>query len=102
MAQLFSLGIMDAAQKTQSPRVSKWRLAVEIVALLLFFVVGFLAASPSLSLQGVAAGNIKLALFLLVFLRLAWCIFRRTFRFVDYFVYFVVVIGFCIWVESHL
>jgi hypothetical protein len=91
---------MDTAQKMQLPRVSKRRLAAEMVALLLFFVVGFLAASPCLCPEGAVAGTYKLAFFLLVFVRLAWSVYRHTFRFVDYFVYFALVIGFCIWVES--
>jgi len=91
---------MGTAQKMQAPSVSKRKLAAELASLLVFFVVGFLAASPCLCPEGGVAGGFKLAFFLLVFLRLAWSVYRRTFRFVDYFVYFALVIGFCIWVES--
>jgi hypothetical protein len=91
---------MGVAHKMQAQKVSKGKLALEIFALLVFFIVGFLASSPCLCIGGDIAGGFKLTLFLLAFLRLTWSVYRHTFRFVDYFVYFALVIGFCIWVES--
>jgi hypothetical protein len=82
------------------PAIKQSRLMPSL-ALLVFFVVGFILASPCLCLEGVVGGNIKLAFFVLVFCRLAWCIYKRTFRFVDYIVYFIISIVFDFWVESH-
>jgi hypothetical protein len=82
------------------PAIKRSRLMPSF-ALLLFFVVGLILASPCLCLEGVVGGNIKLAFFVLVFCRLSLSVYRRTFRFVDYIVYFVISVGFDFWVESH-
>jgi hypothetical protein len=81
------------------PAIKRSRL-MPLFALLLFFVVGFFGSLPLLTLGGEAAGYIKGTFFLLVLFRLSWCIYKRTFRWQDYFVYFALVIGFCIWVDS--
>jgi len=73
----------------------------QMLALLVFGIVGGMASMPCLCIEGEIAGRYKTILFLLVFSRLAWCIYRRTFRFRDYFIYFAVVIGFCIWADLH-
>jgi len=82
------------------PAIKRSRLMPSL-ALLLFFIVGFILASPCLCFEGAVGGDFKLAFFVLVFCRLAWSVYRRTFRFVDYIVYFVISIGFDFWVESH-
>jgi hypothetical protein len=69
---------------------------------LLFVVVGGMLAMPCLCIGGAIAGRYKRVLFLFVLSRLAWCVYRRTFRFRDYFVYFALVIGFCAWADSHV
>ncbi|MEI9866597.1 MAG: hypothetical protein WDN00_19010 [Limisphaerales bacterium] len=78
------------------PAIMRSRLTA-LLALFLFFIVGFFGSLPLLTLGGEAAGYIKEAFFLLVFFRLAWCAYKRTLRWRDYFVYFALVIGFCIW-----
>jgi len=80
------------------PAIKQSRFS-ELLALFVFFVVGFIASSPLMTVGGEAAGYFKGAFFLLVFFRLAWCIYRRTFRWRDY---FVLVILFCIFVEKLL
>jgi hypothetical protein len=82
------------------PAIKQSRLMPSL-ALLLFFIVGFIASCPLLTYGGEAAGACKEAFFLLAFIRLAWSIYRRPFRWRDYFIYFALVIGFCIWVDSH-
>jgi len=71
-----------------------------LLALLVFGIVGGMAAMPCLCVEGAIAGRYKTILFLLVFSRLAWSVYRRTFRWRDYFIYFAVVVGFCLWIDS--
>ena len=101
MAQLFSLGLMSAASIMQTQPVTKRRLLKELVALLLFVFVGGSLALPLLCPGGEAVGSCKAAFVFLVFCRLAWQIYKRTFRFRDYFIYFALVIGLCIWADSY-
>jgi hypothetical protein len=75
---------------------SQWKA---LIALLLFFVVGFLLACPLLTVGGEAGGYCKMAVFLLLFFRLAWCMYKRKFRFRDYFIYLAIVIVVCIAVD---
>lgn len=72
-----------------------------MIALLLFFVVGFLLSCPLLTVGGEAMGYYKMAVFLLAFFLLSWCIYKRKFRFRDYFIYLVIVIVVCIAVDYH-
>jgi len=83
------------------PVIKRGRLK-ELIALLLFLLIGGMASLPCLCIEGAIAGRYKMILFLLVFCRLTWCIYKRTFRFKDYFIYFAIVIGFCFWVESYI
>ena len=83
------------------PVINRSRLK-ELIALLLFLLIGGVAAMPCLCVEGAIAGRYKMIFFLVVFSRLAWSIYRHTFRFRDYFVYFAIFIGFCFWVESHM
>jgi hypothetical protein len=71
----------------------------EVVSLLLFLVVGVSVAAPCLCVEGAISGRYTMALLLLAFCRLAWCVYRRTFRYRDYFVYLAIVIGFCVWAD---
>jgi hypothetical protein len=73
----------------------------ELGALLLFVVAGGALAMPCLCIEGAIAGRYKVILFFSVALRLGWCIHRRTFRFRDYFIYFAIVVAFCLWADSH-
>lgn len=59
-------------------------------------------AMPCLSYNGAIAGRSKILLFILVFSRLAWQIYNGTFWFRDYFIYFAVVVIFCVWLDSYL
>jgi len=90
---------MDATHKVEAQPATKRTLLKELGALLLFVVVAGMAAMPCLCVTGAIAGRYKLALFFLVSLRLGWNIYRRTFRFRDYFIYFAIVMAFCIWVD---
>jgi hypothetical protein len=67
----------------------------ELIALLVFFVVGCVFALPSLSVSGAIAGQYKMVFFLLVFIRLAWSVYMRRFNPSDYSVYFVIAVLFC-------
>jgi len=80
------------------PVIKRGRLT-ELFALFLFFIVGGLGSITVYGLGGDIAGIFKILIFLLVFCRLSWSIYRRTFRFVDYFVYFAICIAIDIWVE---
>jgi hypothetical protein len=84
----------------QAQQVNKRSLLKELSVFLLFAVIAGMFAMPTLSVQGAIAGRYKTILFVLVCCRFAWCLYRRTFRYKDYLIYFAVVIGFCIWVDS--
>jgi hypothetical protein len=86
---------------TAEPMVKRRRLK-ELVALLVFLIVGLVTSAPCLCDGGEQAALAKVTLFLLAFGRLAWQTYRGTFRFRDYFFYFVVVIAFNIWADSLL
>jgi hypothetical protein len=79
---------------------TKRTLVKHLGALLLFVVVGGALAMPCLCIEGAITGRYKTILFLLVSARLGWSIYRRTFRFRDYFVYFAVFVVFCLWIDS--
>jgi hypothetical protein len=83
----------------ESKAINKQVLLKELSALLLFVVVAGMAAMPCLCVTGAIAGRYKMALFFLVSLRLGWSIYRRTFRFRDYWIYFTIVMAFCIWTD---
>jgi hypothetical protein len=70
-----------------------------LLGLLLFCLVGGLLAAPVLSLGGSITGRFKSILFLAVGARLAWSIYKRTFTFRDYLIYFGGLVGFCIWAD---
>jgi hypothetical protein len=89
---------MDMLQIEGPP--TKRTLLKQLGALLLFVVIGGALAMPCLCIEGAISGRYKTILFLLVALRLGWSIYRRTFRFRDYFVYFAVVVAFCLWTDS--
>ena len=91
---------MDAAHKVEAQPFVKRTLLKELGALLLFVVVAGMAAMPCFCITGVIAGRYKLALFFLVTLRLGWSIYGRAFRFRDYWIYFAIVMAFCIWTAS--
>ncbi len=91
---------MDATVKVESQPANRRTLLKELGALLLFVVVGGMLAAPCLCLEDAMASRYKVILFLLASLRLAWGIYRRTFRFRDYCIYFAVVVVFCLWADS--
>ncbi len=92
--------VMDITQKVELRRTSKKALLKELGALLLFVVVGGVLAMPCLCIEGAITGRYKVILFLLVSLRLGWSIYKRTFQLRDYFIYFAVVVAFCLWTDS--
>jgi len=92
---------MDITQKVKGQPAVKRTLLKQLGALLLFVVVGGALAMPCLCIEGTTAGRYKTVLFLVVSHRLGWSIYRRTFRFRDYFIYFAVIVAFCLWADSH-
>jgi hypothetical protein len=86
--------ISDGTRRSAAARPLK-----QLVALLLFAVVGFSLAAPCLCIDGAIRGRFTMAFTFLVFCRLAWQVHRRTFRFKDYFLYFGFAVAFCIWAE---
>ncbi len=96
------LGSMDAALKMQEPRVGKRSLLMQLIALFLFLIICGMLALPVLEVGGDVCGAYKLTLVLLIFCRLAWQIYRRIFRFRDYFIYFAVAVAFCIFADYKL
>ena len=86
------------ASQGLQPTVRRRRLT-ELVALLLFLLVGCAFAAPCLCVEGALRGRYATALLLLAFSRLAWQVHKRKFRFRDYFLYLAIVVAFCIWAE---
>ena len=85
----------------QAQPAIKRSLLKQLIALLVFVFIAGSAAMPLLCPGGEKIGALKAALVFLVFCRLAWHTYKRTFRFTDYYVYFGLVIGFCIWADLH-
>jgi hypothetical protein len=73
----------------------------ELIALLVFVFIAGSAALPLLCPGGEKIGALKATLVFLAFCRLAWHTYKRTFRFRDYFIYFALVIGFCLWADAN-
>jgi uncharacterized protein YegJ (DUF2314 family) len=86
----------------QAQPVIKRGLLMQLIALFIFVLICGLLSLPVLTIGGDACGTYKMTFFLLVFFRLAWQIYRRTFRFRDYFVYFAITIAFCFWADHEL
>jgi hypothetical protein len=93
-----SAAMTSASEETQ-PTVRPRRRVAELVALLLFLVVGATLAAPTLSIEGAIRGRFTTVLVFLAFSRLAWNVHKRTFLFRDYFLYLAIIVAFCIWVE---
>lgn len=91
---------MSTSQTIEAKPLGRQGLLKELSALLLFVVVGGMLAMPCLCVEGAIAGRYKSVLFVLVSLRLAWNIYRRTFRFKDYLAYFAIIVAFCLWTDS--
>jgi hypothetical protein len=100
MRRLLSVRHHYATRDMQAQPINKRSLLKQLGALLLFAVVCGMLAMPCLCDEGAIAGQYKTILFLVVFCRLIWCIYKRTFRYRDYLIYFAIVLGFCIWVDS--
>ena len=79
----------------------KRSLLKELIALLLFVLIGGMFTIPILTYNGEVAARSKTAFFVLIFCRLAWQIHKRAFRFRDYLIYFVLLIGFSLWLDSY-
>ncbi len=95
-------GIMDAALKMNEQRVGKRSLLIQLVALFLYLFICGLLAMPVLMIGGDDCSTYKLTVVLLIFCRLAWRIYKHTFRFRDYFIYFAVTGAFCFWADYEL
>jgi hypothetical protein len=80
----------------EAQAVTKRSLLMQLIALFLFLIIcGFFSMLTLLTIGGEYSSNCKMALVVLVFCRLAWQIYKHTFRFRDYFIYFAIVIVFC-------
>jgi len=84
---------MQAQPVIKRSRLKRW------IALFLFLIVGGIFTLPCLCPGGESASNYKMAFLFLALCRLAWQVYKHTFRWRDYFIYFALVIGFCIWVD---
>jgi hypothetical protein len=69
---------------------------------MMFILIAGMLAVPVFSPNGYYSGRSKMALFILVLCRLVWQIYKGSFRFRDYFIYFAVVVAFCLWLDSYL
>ena len=86
----------------QAERVNRPSLLKELIALLVFLVVCGNLALPLLTPGGEVAARIKTAFVFSVFCRLAWQMYKRSFRFSDYLIYFALTAGLCIWLDLSL
>ena len=84
------------------PPVAGWRRGRQVIALLLFLVVGVSLAGPCLCAEGATRGRYTMSLLAIALCRLAWVAYRGTFQYRDYFIYLGVVIGFCIWADQQV
>jgi len=84
----------------QAQLIIKSSRAKELCAVALFLLVGGIFALPCLCVQGEISGRCKMALLLMACSRLTWCAYKRTFRFRDCFIYFALVVVFCLWADS--
>jgi hypothetical protein len=87
---------MEAQQTIKQGRT------IQVVSLFFFLLICCMLALPVLSVGGDACGTYKLTLVLLIACRLAWQIYKRTFRFRDYFIYFAATVAFCFWADYEL
>ena len=85
----------------QAQPAIKQSLLKQLLALLVFAIIGGMFAMPIFTTNGEIAGRSKSIFFVLILCRLGWQTHKRTFRFRDYFIYFAVFIGFCIWLDSY-
>ena len=87
----------------ETQAVTKQKLLMQLAALFLLLLIGgFLSILQLAEYGGRASVGFKQEVVLLVFCRLAWQIYRCTFRFLDYFIYLAIVIGFCVWADCEL
>ena len=86
----------------QSRSAIKRPLLKELLALLLFLMIGVFLAMPVLCPGGDVAARYKAAIVLAAFSRLAWQLHKNTFRFRDYFIYLAVMAGLCLWMDLSL
>jgi hypothetical protein len=86
----------------QAQPAIKRSLLLQLIALFMFLLICGLLALPVLMIGGDTCGEYKIIFVLLVFFRLAWQIYRHTFRFRDFFVYFAITIAFCFWADYEL
>jgi hypothetical protein len=91
-----------AISDMETQQAIKQNRAMQVIALSLFLLICGLLALPVLTVGGDVCGTYKLILVLVLFCRLAWQIYKRTFRFRDYFIYFAIAIAFCIWADYEL
>ena len=85
----------------QAQPVIKQGLLKQLLALLVFAIIGGMFAMPIFTTNGEIAGRSKFIFFFLILCRLGWQTYKRTFRFRDYFIYFAVFIGFYLCLDHY-
>ena len=80
---------------TTRPPIQKWA----IVGIVLFFIVGFFLSAPCLCHQGAAKGSYKTIFYIIVLIRLLYGLFKRNLQLVDYLLWVIPFVVFCIVVE---
>jgi hypothetical protein len=93
---------MDTALEKTGNQIGKRSLLIQLIALFLYLFICGILALPILTVGGDECSTYKLTIFLLIFGRLAWQIYKHTFRFRDYFIYFAVTVVFCVWADYEL
>ena len=87
----------------EAQTVTKQSLPIQLAALFVFLLVGgFFSILVLAEDGGEASSGFKRAVVILAFGRLAWQIYKHTFRFRDYFIYLAIVIGFCYLIDCEL
>jgi hypothetical protein len=83
----------------QAQPVIKRNLLMQLIALFFFLYICVNFAVPISDFAGDTSSTFSVTFVLLVFCRLAWQIYKRTFRFRDYSIYFAITIGLCFLVD---
>jgi hypothetical protein len=99
MAALIVMSDPPITTQTGVSQVGGGRRLKQVVALSLFLVVGLVFAAPCLCAEGAARGAFTMVLLVVALARLAWGVYKGTFRYRDYFVYLAIVIAFSLWAD---
>jgi len=90
---------MSEHSATSEIEISKNGRLLQILALFLFLAVGGLISLPCLHMGGSTRGLFTMTVLILAFSRMAWSVYKGTFRYRDYVVYLAIVIAFGLWAD---